>query len=104
MKVNLPVAKTPEPLEAKEPVVVVVARDGALSVGKDPASRDAFAATVESELDVSNGVVQLRGDREAAYGDVVSVIDELAASGLTRIAIVSSGRCPARFADLAPKP
>ena len=63
MKVNLPVAKTPEPLEAKEPVVVVVARDGALSVGKDPASRDAFAATVESKLDVSNGVVQLRGDR-----------------------------------------
>ena len=40
----------------------------------------------------SNGVVQLRGDKDAAYGDVVAVMDELAASGVSRIAIVSSGR------------
>ena len=44
------------------------------------------------KLGDSNGVVQLRGDRDAAYGDVVSVMDELAANGVTRIAIVSSGR------------
>ncbi len=105
IKVNLPAAKTAEPLEAKAPVVVVVvAKDGALSVGKDPVSRDELAAKVKTKLGDSNGVVQLRGDREASYGDVVSVMDELAANGIARIAIVSSGRRAAASADLAPKP
>src|SRR5271155_3555674 len=89
IKVNLPSAKTAQPLETKQPVVVVVARDGALSVGKDPVSRDELAAKVKAGLGDSNGVVQLRGDREASYGDVVSVLDELAANGVTRIAIVA---------------
>ena len=48
IKVNLPSARTAQPLEAKEPVVVVVAKDGAVSVGKDPVSRDALAATVKA--------------------------------------------------------
>jgi len=92
IKVNLPSARTAEPLEAKDPVVVVVARDGAVSVGKDQVARDQLAATVKMRLGDSNGIVQLRGDRDAAYGDVVAVMDDLAASGVTRIAIVSSGR------------
>ena len=92
IKVNLPSAKTAQPLETKQPVVVVVARDGALSVGKDPVSRDELAAKVKAKLGDSNGVVQLRGDRDASYGDVVSVMDELAANGVTRIAIVSGPR------------
>jgi biopolymer transport protein TolR len=92
IKVNLPNARTAQPLEAKDPVVVVVARDGALSVGKDPVTRDELAARVKARLADSNGVVQLRGDRDASYGDVVSVMDELAANGVTRIAIVSGPR------------
>jgi biopolymer transport protein ExbD len=92
IKVNLPSARTAEPLDAKNPVVVVVAKDGAVSVGKDPVVPDELAATVRARLRDSNGVVQLRGDRDASYGDVVSVMDELAANGVTRIAIVSSSR------------
>ena len=60
-------------------MVVVVAKDGAVSVGKDSVSRDNLAATVKAKLGESNGVVQLRGDRDASYGDVVSVMDDLAA-------------------------
>ena len=89
IKVNLPSAKTAQPLENKEPVVVAVAKDGTLSVGKEAVSRDELAATVKAKLADSNGVVQLRGDRDASYGDVVSVMDELAANGISRIAIVS---------------
>jgi biopolymer transport protein TolR len=92
IKVNLPNAKTAQPLENKQPVVVAVAKDGTLSVGKDPVSRDELAAAVKAKLGDSNGVVQLRGDRDAAYGDVVSVMDELAANGISRIAIVSGPR------------
>ena len=102
IKVNLPSAKTAQPLENKEPVVVAVAKDGALSVGKDPVSRDELAATVKAKLGDSNGVVQLRGDRDASYGDVVSVMDELAANGISRIAIVSGPRRAVSPAPAAP--
>jgi biopolymer transport protein TolR len=104
IKVNLPSAKTAQPLENKQPVVVTVAKDGAVSVGKDPVSQDELAAAVKTRLGESNGVGQLRGDRDAPYGDVVSVMDELAANGVTRIAIVSSGRRSPASPDLTPKP
>ena len=104
IKVNLPSARTAEPLESRDPVVVVVAKDGAVSVGKDSVSRDQLAATVKAKLAASNGVVQLRGDRDAAYGDVVSVMDDLAANGVTRIAIVSSGGRAALSTEPAPRP
>jgi biopolymer transport protein TolR len=101
IKVNLPSARTARPLESKDPVVVVVAKDGAVSVGAEPVSPDQLVAAVKAKLNASNGVVQLRGDRDAAYGDVVSVMDELAAGGLTRIAIVSG---PRRAAPPPPAP
>ena len=103
IKVNLPSARTAQPLENKEPVVVAVTKDGALSVGRDPVARDQLAATVKARLGDSNGVVQLRGDRDAAYGDVVSIMDELAANGINRIAIVSGPR-PAAPSPAAPAP
>ena len=103
IKVNLPSARTAQPLENKEPVVVSVAKDGAVSVGKDPVSRDELAARVKARLGDSNGVVQLRGDRDAPYGDVVSVMDDLAASGISRIAIVSGPRRPVAAASGAPE-
>src|SRR6516164_9546185 len=104
IQVNLPNAKTAQPLENKEPVVVVVAKDGAVSVGKDPTPRDELAARVKAKLGDSNGVVLLCGDRDAAYGDVVSVMDELAANGINRIGIVSSGRGSPASPGLTPKP
>src|SRR3984957_1292622 len=104
IKVNLPSAKTARPLENKEPVVVAAAQDGSLSVGREAVSHGELADKVKAKLTDSNGVVQLRGDRDASYGDVVPVMDELAANGVTRIAIVSG---PARIApptSAAPAP
>jgi biopolymer transport protein ExbD len=92
IKVNLPAAKTAQPLESRDPVIVAVTREGAVSVGKDAVSRDDLVAAVKARLAGSNGVVQLRGDRDASYGDVVSVMDDLAAAGMNHIAIVASGR------------
>ncbi len=47
IKVNLPSAKSAQPLDAKDPVVVVVARDGAVSVGKDPVSSGELVTKVK---------------------------------------------------------
>ena len=70
-------------------------------------SRGELADKVKAKLTDSNGVVQLRGDRDASYGDVVSVMDELAANGISRIAIVSGPRrivAPTPAAPNAPSP
>jgi biopolymer transport protein ExbD len=104
IKVNLPSARTAQPLESKDPVVVTIARDGAVSVGKDSVARADLVAAVKAKLAASNGVVQLRGDKEAVYGAVVSVMDDLAAGGLTRIAIVSSGRGAPQTLPPSPEP
>ena len=37
-------------------------------------------------------VVHVRGDTEAAYGDVVSMMDRLATNGITHIAIMTNSR------------
>jgi biopolymer transport protein ExbD len=50
VKVNLPSARTSQPLESKDPVVVTVAKDGAVSVGKEAVSRDGLVATVKGKL------------------------------------------------------
>jgi biopolymer transport protein TolR len=102
VKVNLPSAKTAQPLDDKQPVIVAVAKDGTLSVGLESVSSDELAAKVKAKLGGSNGIVQLRGDREASYGDVVSVMDELAANGISRIAIVSGPRRAVLAAPAAP--
>ncbi len=50
VKVNLPSAKTAQPLDNRRPVVVSVAKDGVLSVGEDSVSRDQLAAAVKAKL------------------------------------------------------
>ena len=51
VKVNLPSAKTAQPLDNKQPVIVAVAKDGALSVGLDSVSPDELAAKVKSAIE-----------------------------------------------------
>ncbi|NLH81793.1 MAG: biopolymer transporter ExbD [Phyllobacteriaceae bacterium] len=90
LKVELPRAATAKPLPPAEPVVVTVGREGRLAVGADPVDRDGLVAAVGSRTggDVERAV-RVRGDREAAYGEVIATIDLLAAAGYGHIALVS---------------
>ena len=105
VKVDLPQARTAEPLEPKAPIVVTVGKGGELWLGRDEIAPDRLVEAVEAALGGDRArVVRLNGDKDAAYGDVVSVMDDLAANGVTRIAIVSSGRRAAAPPEPAPKP
>jgi len=95
VKVDLPQAKVAQPLDPKEPVVITVGKDGKLSLGRDAILPDDLVAAVEAKLGADReGVVHLRGDKDAAYGDVVAVMDRLAMGGITRIAIVTTSPSP----------
>jgi biopolymer transport protein ExbD/biopolymer transport protein TolR len=97
VKVNLPQAKAAQPLNPKEPVVVAVGKDGKIFLGSDEIKADGIADAVRSVLgeDLSR-VVHVRGDKEASYGDVVSVMDRLAANGITHIAILTDPKAGKR--------
>jgi biopolymer transport protein TolR len=90
MKVNLPQAKQVQPLEPKAPIIITIGKDSSLSLGNDPIEREKLIDAVQQKLgsDITQ-LIHLRGDKEAAYGDVVAIMDLLATNGLTHIAIVA---------------
>lgn len=100
MKVNLPQAQVAKPIDPKEPAVIAVGKDGKLFIGKDEIEADKLVPAVVAAIgnDLSR-VVHLRGDKEAAYGDVVKVMDLLARNGITHIAIITTKGGAERSAD-----
>jgi biopolymer transport protein ExbD len=105
MKVNLPQAKSAQPLNPKEPVVITVSKDGKLALGADDVLQDHLIETVQGKVEGDKThIIHIRGDKDAAYGDVVAIMDLLAANGLTHIAIVSDPRAKADKAKTETKP
>jgi biopolymer transport protein ExbD/biopolymer transport protein TolR len=90
MKVDLPQAKAAQPLNPKEPIVVIIDKNGKVALGADPVEAGDLVALIRAKMGDDPGrVVHLRGDKEAAYGQVVAVMDELASHGITHIAMVT---------------
>jgi biopolymer transport protein ExbD/biopolymer transport protein TolR len=108
MKVDLPQAKTAQPLNPKEPIVVIVGKDGKVALGADSIDPADLVQLVRAKMgDDATRVVHLRGDKDVAYGQVVAVMDQLATNGITHIAMVTeSGKKPAppQPATAAPEP
>jgi biopolymer transport protein ExbD len=97
MRVDLPQAKTAQPLDPKEPVIITVGKDRTLFVGRDEVTRGGLVPAVRAKLDGdTNRPIYVRGDREVAYGEVVGIMDQLALNGLTKISLVAnaSGAIP----------
>jgi biopolymer transport protein ExbD/biopolymer transport protein TolR len=91
MKVDLPQAQAIAPLDPKEPVVITVQKDGKLFLGRDEiASSDLVTKLRESYGGEAALVIHLRGDREVAYGQMVSVMDRLAAAGFAKVALLAN--------------
>jgi len=93
MKVDLPQAKAAQPLEPKEPVIITLTKEGKLFLGQEEIAREQIAAAVLAKLggDLERAI-HVRGDREAIYGEIVAVMDALARSGLTKIALIANAR------------
>jgi biopolymer transport protein TolR len=91
MLVDLPKAKSARPLDPREPVIVTIAKDGKLYVGRDEVSRAALTTAVRAKLgDDQNRQIYVRGDRDVIYGEIVAVMDQLALNGLVKMALVAN--------------
>jgi biopolymer transport protein TolR len=93
LKVNLPQAKQAVPLNPNEPIVVTIGKDGQISLGADAVDKSALIEAIRAKLgDDDSPVIHIRSDKEVQFGDVVGVLDLLAANGLTKIAIVAQAK------------
>jgi len=93
LKVDLPQAKQAQRLDPKDPVVIAVAKDGTLSLGSEEIAKDKLIDALHGKLEGDlNRTIHLRGDKQAAYGDIVAIMDLLAANGLIHIAILADAR------------
>jgi biopolymer transport protein TolR len=97
MRVDLPKAGSARPLDPREPIIVTLAKDGKLFVGRDEVSRAGLAAAVRAKIgDKGDRQIYLRGDRDVRYGEIVAIMDQLARGGLQKVALVANaGNAPA---------
>jgi biopolymer transport protein TolR len=95
MKVELPKARTAQPLENQKPVIITIAMDGGLQVGDLIVNSENLVGRVRVALAGEDRVIQIRGDNNAKYGAVAVVLDLLAADGLTKIALVTDRKSAA---------
>jgi len=100
MQVELPPAVTSE-LETKKDgeIRVVVSRDGGLFVNERPVSADRLAQELmEAARGVSaeRKVVVVRGDREAAYGQIIWIMDSARLVGLRHVSLATEQPEPKR--------
>ena len=92
MKVSLPEATSSKPLEPKSHIILTVQKDGQLYLGAEPIPIDHVTAAVDHAAgDDHNRAIHLRGNRDVAYGEMVSGTDRLANAGYGKIALIASG-------------
>ncbi len=95
LKVDLPQAKTAQPVTPKDPIVVSVTADGTVAVGTDTMQVSELGAALLKLTEGDNSrIIQIRADKAAAYGAIVGVLDELASNGLVHISLISDNRTP----------
>ena len=94
MKVDLPQAKSAEPTDPKNPIVLTIAADRKITIGPDEIERADLIPRLKAMMGEEDRIVHVRGDRTASYGDIVAVLDELALNGITRLSLIASKSTP----------
>jgi biopolymer transport protein ExbD/biopolymer transport protein TolR len=110
LKVDLPQAKSAQVVNPKEPIVVSITADGNVAIGTQTmAMADLIPALQKMTNGDTSRIIQIRADKAAAYGTIVTAIDALASNGMIHIALISDPKSrgaapPAAAPQPAPKP
>ena len=101
LKVDLPQAKAAKPVNPKDPIVVSITKTGGIAVGKDDIQLADLVGVLQGKMagDLTR-VIQIKADKEANYGAIIGVLDELATNGLVHVALVSDPKARGAAASL----
>lgn len=92
LAVDLPVAGNEESAPA-EPVVLVIASDGGISLNGEAVTLEALAGRLALALQESESkALHVRGDRAASYGIFLEVMDVAKAAGAIRLHLMHEAR------------
>lgn len=91
LKINLPKSSSARPLDNKEPMRITITAEGKILINTDEVERSQLIALLLAQIgDDLTRPIYLRGDSQANFGQIVSVLDELTTHGLTKVAIVTT--------------
>lgn len=90
--VDLP-AGDPPPAAEKNPIVLSVTKDAELIWAGERIGREQIPERVAAALARSEDIL-VAGDKEARYGDVAELLDEMRRLGVTDVGIAFEGRGP----------
>ena len=89
LPVNLPQAATAQS-DLQKNVAITVARDGLLYIEQERIPPELFKARIKAQLArQADTAFVLRADKQAEYGRVVAVLDELKALGVKKVAVAT---------------
>ncbi len=89
LNISLPQANKAQSVAPKKPIVVSIAKDGKILVGRDEIARQHVAEAVRGLLGGDdNQPVYVQADREAVYGNIVAVIDLLTGAGIRKVVMM----------------
>lgn len=89
LNINLPKASSAQSLAPKDPVMITVTRDNKYLIGQEELAASALANAVRVRMkDDAQRAVYIQGDRETVYGNMIAVVDLLAAAGFSKIVMV----------------
>lgn len=89
IEVALP-AGSPPPISANSPIVVSVGPDSSISWAGERIAFDELRARAEAAVAASEEML-VAGDRDARYGEVAAVLDELRLAGVEAVSIAFDG-------------
>ncbi|HWR38739.1 MAG TPA: biopolymer transporter ExbD [Patescibacteria group bacterium] len=92
--VNLPQAAAAQADQEKR-IAVTVTADGKVLFDQEPIAPDLIRKRIQTELSrQQDAAFILRADKQAEYGRVVAVLDELKGAGVRRVAVATEGKAP----------
>lgn len=89
LPVNLPQAATAQSDLSKN-VAITVARDGTIYIDQEQIPQELFKARIQAQMArQADTAFVLKADKQAEYGRVVLVLDELKALGIKKVAVAT---------------
>jgi biopolymer transport protein ExbD/biopolymer transport protein TolR len=90
---NATAAVVMENANKEDAVTVAVTRDGRVYLGGDPVSLDELSAKITDKLtNKTDKEVYLRADIRANYGKVMDTVDQIRASGVSNLGLLTEKR------------
>lgn len=103
--IDLPKTSAARVGQSKKPMVVTLTADGQLQIRNEFVNRQNLVPRLQAlRAEEGDGVVYVRGDKKAPYGEVMEILGLVGQSGYGRVSLLSQHTPSAAPSSAAPAP